>query len=282
MIPHLIVDPLLKAWLAEDLPSGDITGAAIFTDKEKARAAMVAREEMVVAGVESLTPRIFALIDPSVMVVIRARDGERVNGGTVIAEISGPTAAILAGERLALNLAMRLSGIATMTAAFVAAVTGTRTKILDTRKTTPGLRILEKYAVRRGGGSNHRMNLSDGVLIKDNHIAACGSIAQAVERVRERVPHTMKIEVECDSLSQVEEALAAGAEIIMLDNMAPAEIRQGIELIGGRALSEASGSMTLDRVREVAECGVDFISVGGLTHSAPAVDIGLDMITDNR
>jgi nicotinate-nucleotide pyrophosphorylase (carboxylating) len=197
----------------------------------------------------------------------------------VVFTARGLAATLLKGERVALNLVQRLCGIATLTAEFVRRVEGLDTRIVDTRKTTPGLRMLEKYAVRCGGGSNHRFSLGDGVLIKDNHIAACGSLTEAVRRVRERVAHTLRIEVECDTLDQVREALAAGADIIMLDNMDLATLRKGVELIGTAAISEASGGITLDNVRAIAETGVDIISIGALTHSAPAVDIGLDWIS---
>ncbi len=277
MIPYLTLDPMLKAWLAEDMPAGDITGRAVFSRHDTCRGHIAAREEMVVAGIEMIAPRVFELVDPEISVISRVKDGDRVPAGTQLLDLTGPVASILAAERLALNLAMRLSGISTLTARFVAATAGTAAKIADTRKTTPGLRLLEKYAVRCGGGVNHRFCLSDGVLIKDNHIAVCGSIKKAVERARARVPHTMKIEVECDTLAQIKESLAVGVEIIMLDNMDCETMREGVEMIAGRAISEASGSMRVERIAEVAATGVELISVGALTHSAPAVDMGLDI-----
>ena len=265
----------IRAWLAEDMPAGDLTGRALFSG-QKFRGAVVAREELVAAGVTEVAPLVFAVVDPGIRCRPLARDGDAVKPGAALLEVEGDAAAILAAERLALNLVMRMCAVATRTAAFSAEVRGTGTRITDTRKTTPGMRDLEKYAVRCGGGVNHRFSLSDGVLIKDNHIAACGSLAAAVERARKRAPHTVRIEVECDTLAQVEEALAAGADIIMLDNMDTAGIRAGVEMVQGRAITEASGSMTLERVREVALTGVDFISVGSLTHAAGSVDIGLD------
>ncbi len=269
------IEERIRMWLAEDLPAGDLTGMALFSGQEF-RGAVVAREELVAAGVTGVAPLVFAVADPGIRCRPLVRDGDAVKPGAALLEVQGPAASVLAAERLALNLLMRMCAVATRTAAFCAEVRGTGSRITDTRKTTPGMRDLEKYAVRCGGGVNHRFCLSDGVLIKDNHIAACGSLAAAVERARKRAPHTVRIEVECDTLDQVEEALAAGADIIMLDNMDTSAIRAGVELVRGRAITEASGSMTLERVREVALTGVDFISVGSLTHAAGSVDIGLD------
>jgi nicotinate-nucleotide pyrophosphorylase (carboxylating) len=202
-------------------------------------------------------------------------DGDMVKNGETIAELDGPLATLLTGERVALNLLQRMSGIATLTSKYATEVSRTKARILDTRKTTPGLRVLEKYAVTVGGGHNHRFGLSDGILIKDNHIAAAGGIKKAVESARELAPHTLKIEVECGSLAQVKEALAVGADIIMLDNMDNKTMKSAVKTIAGKALVEASGNMSLERVADVAKTGVDFISVGALTHSAPAIDISM-------
>lgn len=265
----------IRAWLAEDMPAGDLTGRAVFSG-QRFTGVVAARERLVAAGVERVAALVFRVADPAVACRALVRDGDEVGPGTALLEVEGAAASVLAAERLALNLLMRMCAIATLTAAFCAEVRGTGARITDTRKTTPGLRDLEKYAVRCGGGVNHRFSLSDGVLIKDNHIRACGSLVQAVRRARRLAPHTVRVEVECDTLDQVKEALDAGADIIMLDNMDTAAIRAGVEMVNGRALTEASGSMTLDRVREVAGTGVDLISVGRLTHGAGSVDIGLD------
>jgi nicotinate-nucleotide pyrophosphorylase (carboxylating) len=267
-------DDFLKSALREDVGTGDITTASCVPEDAVSRGVFRAKEAGVVCGA-GLLARVFALLDGGVAVTALINDGERAAPGDVIAEISGPSRAILTGERVALNLLQRLSGIATRTAEAVARVAGTNARVADTRKTTPGLRVLEKYAVRCGGGVNHRFGLSDGVLIKDNHIAAAGGIANAVARARERVPHTLKIEVETETLAQVEEALAAKADVIMLDNMTAAQMAEAVRLIAGRALTEASGNMGDRDLRAVAEAGVDIISVGALTHSVRALDISL-------
>jgi nicotinate-nucleotide pyrophosphorylase (carboxylating) len=271
-----LLDPLLRNLLAEDLEHSDITTEAIFSPEDQAQAYFIARHPMTVVGMETVAARVFRLLDPSVVCTDAVADGTRVETGTALLAISGATRALLRGERVALNLVQRLCGIATLTSAFVDAVRHTKATIVDTRKTTPGLRLLEKYAVRASGGRNHRYSLSDGVLIKDNHIAACGSITEAVRRVRARVPHTINVEVETDTLAQVEECLACGVGVIMLDNMDLATMRQAVNLIDGRAIIEASGGVNLDTVRGIAETGVDIISVGALTHSARACDIGMD------
>ena len=271
-----LLDPILRAFLAEDLEHGDLTTEAIFAAEDRAAASFVARHPMVVVGMVSVASRVFALLDPEVSCTGAMADGKRVETGAELLRIQGRTRTLLRAERVALNLVQRLCGIATLTEAFVEQVAGTRARIVDTRKTTPGLRLLEKYAVRAGGGRNHRFSLSDGVLIKDNHIAACGSITEAVQRVRQRVPHTIAIEVETDTLDQVEECLRCGVGVIMLDNMDLATMRRAVALINGRALVEASGGVTLESVRAIAETGVDIISAGALTHSARACDIGMD------
>jgi len=228
-----------------------------------------------VVGMETVAARVFALLDSQVACTGAVADGSQVATGAELLCISGATRTLLRAERVALNLVQRLCGIATLTSAFVEAVQGLAVKIVDTRKTTPGLRMLEKYAVRAGGGHNHRYSLSDGVLIKDNHIAACGSITKAVRRVRLQVPHTINVEVETDTLAQVEECLACKVGVIMLDNMDLATMRQAVTMIDRRALVEASGGVNLATVRGIAETGVDIISIGALTHSAKACDIGM-------
>ncbi|MDF1615037.1 carboxylating nicotinate-nucleotide diphosphorylase [Desulfurivibrio dismutans] len=268
----------LRTFLAEDLGRGDITGEAIFPPKAIGNAVFIAKEAMVLAGVEHLAPLVFRMINREITCHPTA-DGQWVKSGEIILHLHGPLRDLLAGERLALNLAQRLSGIATLTAEFVAAVAAWPVKIMDTRKTTPGLRRLEKYAVHVGGGVNHRYNLNDGILIKDNHIAAAGSIRQAVQKVRDYNGPGKEVEVECETLEQVTEALAAKAEIIMLDNMDPPMMRRAVELINGRAITEASGGVTLNNVGEIAACGVDRISIGALTHSAPAKDISMEMVS---
>lgn len=225
---------------------------------------------------EQIAARVFRLLDERVTFSRPTADGERVNAGEVLMTVSGSVRSLLRGERVALNLIQRLCAITTLTRQYVDAVQGLKVSIVDTRKTTPGLRMLEKYAVRVGGGRNHRYSLSDGVLIKDNHIAACGSIRQAVEKTRAAVPHTIAIEVETDTLEQVQECLECRVQIIMLDNMDCNTMRQAVSMINGKALVEASGGVSLDTVRGIAETGVDIISVGALTHSARSCDIGLD------
>jgi len=249
------------------------TIATVAPDKDGS-AAVIAKQDMVLAGSEVFLD-VFLTLDRSIDFNCGYTDGDTVPSGSVIAKLSGPLRTLLTGERVALNLMQRLSGIATLTRKYADSVNGTRARILDTRKTTPGLRALEKYAVTVGGGYNHRFGLYDGILIKDNHIAAAGGISKAVEAARLNAPHMLKIEVECETAAQVKEALAAGAEIIMLDNMDIKKIKAAVKEIAGRALVEASGNMTLERVHEVARTGVDFISVGALTHSAPAADISM-------
>lgn len=272
----LLLDPILRHFLTEDLEHGDITTDAIFGEADTASASFMARHDMVACGMASIAPRVFALVDSSVRCTGAVADGALARQGDVLLRISGPTRAMLKGERVALNLVQRMSGIATRTRSFVDKIRGCRAAIVDTRKTTPGLRMLEKYAVLAGGGRNHRYSLSDGALIKDNHIAACGSISEAVRRVRQSVPHTINIEVETTTLAEVAECLRLNVGLIMLDNMAPALMREAVQMIAGRALVEASGGVNLDNVRAIAESGVDIISIGGLTHSAPACDIGMD------
>lgn len=266
----------IRSFLAEDIGRGDLTSESIFSAHETGSARLVARETFVAAGVSSVAAEVFRVQNPEIVTTDAVKDGTGVQVGDVMLTINGPVVDLLKAERIALNLLQRLCGIATLTAKFVEQVAGTDVRITDTRKTTPGLRMLEKYAVRAGGGANHRFNLTDGVLIKDNHIAACGSLTKAVERVRGNIPHTIRIEVETDTLAQVEECLACGADIIMLDNMSIDTMTEAVQMIDGRALVEASGGVNLQTVKAIAGCGVDIISVGALTHSAPSCDIGMD------
>jgi nicotinate-nucleotide pyrophosphorylase (carboxylating) len=271
-----LLQRMIRRFLDEDIGRGDITSEAIFPEDHHGSARLVARQTFVVAGAATVAAEVFAVQNPAIVTAGAVVDGCRVSPGQVLLTVSGPVVDLLKAERVALNLLQRLSGIATLTAAYVDVVKGYPVRITDTRKTTPGLRIFEKYAVRIGGGSNHRFNLTDGVLIKDNHIAACGSITEAVERVRRTTPHTIRIEVETDTLEQVEECLHNRVDIIMLDNMSPELMREAVRLIDGRALVEASGGVNLETVAAIAACGVDIISIGALTHSARACDIGMD------
>ena len=271
------MDAAIDAALREDMPEGDITSESIIPAGARSEAFFLAKEDGVLAG-QDIVSRVFSKIDPSIIFIERFRDGSVFRKGDKLARVKGPTIVLLKGERTALNFLQHLCGIATITRRFVEAVAGTKTRILDTRKTTPGLRLLEKYAVRTGGGTNHRISLSDMVLIKDNHLQHVGSVAEAIRRARAKARPGVRIEVEAASLLQVHEALAAGADVIMLDNMPLETMHQAVALAGGRVPLEASGNMTLDRVRAVAETGVDYISVGALTHSARAVDISMDFI----
>jgi nicotinate-nucleotide pyrophosphorylase (carboxylating) len=271
-----LLDKLYRSFLREDIGRGDLTSEAIFPSDQMGRAAIVARQTFIIAGAKLIAGRVFKAQNPKIKVIDPLDDGTAVISGDVVLSVQGPVIDLLKAERTALNLLQRISGIATFTALYVNRVKDYKVRICDTRKTTPGLRMLEKYGVMVGGGSNHRFNLTDGILIKDNHIAACGSIEAAVERVRERVPHTIKIEVETDTLDQVRECLACGVDIILLDNMSPDMLREAVQLIDGKALVEASGGIVLANLEEVARTGVDIISIGALTHSAPACDIGMD------
>ena len=285
MLEHISafeVERILKSALAEDVGSGDVTSLSTVPPGRTISGRYIAKEDGVLCGLE-VVARAFALLDASIAFTALAADGDRVRKGDVIATVSGDARAILAGERVGLNLLQHMSGVATQTARAVAAVAGTGAKIVDTRKTTPGLRVLDKYAVRMGGGGNHRFNLADGVLIKDNHIVAAGGIAAAVAAARARAPHSLKIEVEVETLEQLREALEAGADIIMLDNMPTEMMREAVRLVAGRALTEASGNMgdkTDAELRAVAETGVELISIGALTHSVRALDISLKFSWD--
>ncbi len=277
----LLLQELVRQALAEDLAWGDITTEALIPPEVSLRAQARTREAGVVAGLPVFA-EVFRQLSPSISVSFCVCDGARVEAGQVLAEVTGEARAILMGERVALNLLQHLSGIATVTAQYVAALEGLPTRILDTRKTTPGLRMLEKYAVRMGGGMNHRYCLADAVLIKDNHLAILAAqgigLGEAVRRARATVSPTVRVEVEVESVEDALQAVEAGADIVMLDNMSLAEMRRAVRAIGGRALVEASGNITLETVRRVAETGVDYISVGALTHSRDGLDIGLDVV----
>jgi nicotinate-nucleotide pyrophosphorylase (carboxylating) len=270
--------PYVESALREDLRSGDITTQALIDPTQRGKAQMNFRVDGVVCGLK-LARLAFHTLSSSANVELLATDGDKVllERGTTVLTIEAKASAILSAERVALNFVQRLSAIATLTAQYVALTEGTKAKIADTRKTTPGLRMLEKYAVRCGGGANHRYALDDMILIKDNHIALCGGIDKAVDRARNFIGHSVKIEVECDTLEQVEEAVKARADIILLDNMGPDILKQAVEIIDGKALAEASGGVNLDTVRAIAESGVDLISVGALTHGVKSLDIGLDI-----
>jgi len=268
-------------FLAEDVGRGDMTTEAVVLPGVRARGRFIAKQDLVVAGLE-VADAVFAVLDSSVEIEAFVTDGDRVRASEVFARVEGPAEVLLAAERTALNLLQHLSGIATLTRAFVEAVAGTRAQIVDTRKTLPGLRLLQKYAVLVGGGRNHRFGLDDGILIKDNHIALAGGVRTAIERARRHAGHMHKIEVEVSHMDDVREAIEARADIILLDNMPPEMVREAVRLIRERApdvLVEASGGITLENVRAYAEAGVDFISIGALTHSAPAVDISLKLTT---
>ena len=271
------LDEFIRRALDEDIGTGDITTISCIPEDAVSKGVFRAKEPGIICGIDILT-RVFAMLDETVVVTPFVSDGALVEKGDTIAEIKGNSRIILSGERVALNLIQRLSGIATRTHAAIKQVSGTNAYIVDTRKTTPGLRVLEKYAVKTGGGKNHRFNLADGVLIKDNHIKAAGGIAEAIEAVRKTAPHTLKIEVETETAEQIDEALAAGADIIMLDNMGLEEMAAAVKRINGRALVEASGNMGERNLREVAKTGVDFISIGALTHTVKALDISLKFI----
>jgi nicotinate-nucleotide pyrophosphorylase (carboxylating) len=270
------VQQLIQAAIEEDIGRGDVTTEAIISEHVMSSAQLISKEEIVLAGMEVFA-KVYAALDRAVQVKPSHKDGDLLSAGTVIAYLEGSARSLLAGERVALNFLQRLSGIATLTRRYVDAVRGYNVDIVDTRKTTPGWRVLEKYAVRVGGGKNHRHDLGDGVLIKDNHIVAAGGITEAVTMARRQSHHLLKIEVEVETLDQIVEALQVGAEVIMLDNMPATMLAEGVKLIAGRALVEASGGITLESVSEVARTGVDLISIGRLTHSAPSADIHLEL-----
>ncbi|NNK96234.1 MAG: carboxylating nicotinate-nucleotide diphosphorylase [Desulfobacterales bacterium] len=277
-----LLKAILASFLREDIGRGDLTSESIFTPDEIGTAHLVARESFVAAGAARLAAQVFAIQNSAVVTEHAVADGTQVDSGKLLLTVTGPVIDLLKAERVALNLLQRISGIATYTALFVEKVKNYPARICDTRKTTPGLRMIEKYGVVAGGGSNHRFNLADGVLIKDNHIAACGSIAKAVAKVRDKVPHTLRLEVETDTLNQVRECLDCGVDIIMLDNMSVKQMAEAVEIIAGSVIVEASGGIGLANVEEIAKTGVDFISIGALTHSAPACDIGMDWSVSTR
>ena len=275
-LPDLLIEPVVRAGLAEDLGrAGDVTSTACVPAEARLAAGFAVRRGGVVSGLACARLAVTAL-DPEARFEILVADGASVTAGQILARVEANARALLAAERTALNLLCRLSGVATLTAAYVARTAGTAARSVDTRKTTPGLRALEKYAVRCGGGANHRFGLDDAILIKDNHVAACGGVGEAVRRARAAVGHMVKIEVEVDRLDQLDEALAEGPDIVMLDNFPLPDLAEAVRRTAGRALLEASGGVGLETVRAIAETGVDLISVGALTHSPPILDIGLD------
>ncbi len=278
-LPDLLIEPVVRSALLEDLGrAGDITTDAIIPAAQPAGASVIARESGVIAGTRS-AELAFRLLDPAAACTIEAPDGTPVEPGQTVMRLEGRARALLSAERVALNFLCRLSGIATATAALVRAVEGTDAVITCTRKTTPGLRALEKAAVRAGGGANHRFGLDDAVLIKDNHIALAGGVATAIERARRRIGHLVKIEVEVDTLEQLEQAMAVAPDVVLLDNMTPEQLRRAVAIVGGRAKTEASGRVTAETAPAIAATGVDLISAGWLTHSAKSLDLGLDFET---
>jgi nicotinate-nucleotide pyrophosphorylase (carboxylating) len=276
LLPRLRIEALIRAALDEDIGHGDITSALTVDPDTRARALVRFKQPGIVAGLQAARLAMI-LVDPTTGWRDLSADGEAAGPCDAVAEVEGFALSILSSERVALNLTQRMGGIAWLTERYVSAVGHTPARILDTRKTAPGLRLLDKYAVVCGGGQNHRFGLDDGILIKDNHIAACGGVASAIARARQGAPAGMKIEVEADDLSQVEEAVRGGADIILLDNMSPGMMAEAVRLVAGRAQIEASGGVSLDTVAAIAETGVNFISVGALTHSAPTLDVGLDL-----
>ncbi len=275
-LPRLVIEPLVRAALLEDLGrGGDLTTDAILPAEALSRVAVVSREPGVIAGLDCARLA-WELLDPAVELEVLVPDGSRVEPGTVVATVAGSARALLTGERVALNFLGHLSGVASGTATIADAIAHTRARVCDTRKTIPGLRALQKYAVTAGGGTNHRFGLDDAVLIKDNHIAIAGGITAAVTRARRHLGHLVKVEVEVDSLAQLAELLEVGADAVLLDNMAPPVLAEAVDLVGGRMITEASGRITPQTAVAVAEAGVDLISVGWLTHSVRVLDLGLD------
>jgi nicotinate-nucleotide pyrophosphorylase (carboxylating) len=277
MISDLLhLDSIIQKALEEDIGPGDITTDSILDPHARGKAVLLAREQLILAGLPVFS-MVFSLLDPELEFEYRYQDGAVIPSGETICRISGRLAPILKAERTALNFLQRMSGIATLTGDYVRNAGPRKARVLDTRKTAPGLRALDKYSVRMGGGYNHRIGLFDGILIKDNHIAAAGSVSKAVSLARNNSPHTVKVEVETETLAEVQEALESGADIILLDNMAIDRMKQAVTLIGGKALVEVSGNVTLGNIAGIAEIGVDFISVGALTHSSKAVDLSLEI-----
>ena len=277
VLPDLLIAEAVRAALKEDLGrAGDITSAATIPAEAVATADLVARKPGVLAGLD-VAAAAFRAVDPAIRFEAQAADGDTLEAGAVVARVAGPARAVLSAERVALNYLCHLSGIATATAAFVDKARHTRARICDTRKTTPGLRAFEKYAVRCGGGMNHRFGLDDAILIKDNHIAVAGGVIAAIRAARAAAGHLVKVEIEIDTLDQLAEAMVEGPDAVLLDNMAPDEMREAVKLVAGRAVTEASGNVTLETVAAIAETGVDMISSGWITHSAPILDLALDV-----
>lgn len=270
----LNADNLIKMALAEDISSEDVTTNSVMKGYKKGNVRLICKQDGIICGLH-VFERTFKLLDENTQVRFYAEDGDEVKKGELIAEVTGDIRVLLSGERVALNYLQRMSGIATYTNRTAALLKGSKTKLLDTRKTTPNMRIFEKYAVKVGGGNNHRYNLSDGILLKDNHIGAAGGVKQAVEMAKEYAPFVRKIEVEVENLDMCREAVEAGADIIMLDNMTPEQMKEAVKLIDGRALTECSGNVTLENIQKITDTGVDYVSSGALTHSAPILDLSL-------
>ena len=270
----LNVDNLILLALQEDISSEDVTTNSVMREYQKGTAQLICKQDGIVAGMD-VFKRVFELLDENTEVFIYVKDGQEVKNGQIMADVTGDIRVLLSGERTALNYLQRMSGIATYTNRVAKLLEGSKTKLLDTRKTTPNMRIFEKYAVRAGGGYNHRYNLSDGVLIKDNHIGAAGGVRKAIEMAKEYAPFVRKIEVEVENLDMVREAVEAGADIIMLDNMSPEMMKEAIQIIDGRAETECSGNVTKENIQKILDVGVDYVSSGALTHSAPILDISL-------
>ena len=277
MLEPYVIDRLIHLALEEDLGPGDLTTKALVHPEAIGRAGLLAKQDLVLAGMP-VFKRTFAIMNPDTRFESAFEDGQSVTRGTRICELVAPVHSILKAERTALNFLQRMSGIATLTRKYTEQVAGFKARVLDTRKTTPGLRVLDKYAVRLGGGFNHRFGLYDCILIKDNHIQAAGTITAALSLCRKSIPHTLKIEIEVEDMAGVEEALQAGADIIMLDNMSLDEIKKAVELVNGQSTIEVSGNVGLDNIKQIAATGVDLISVGALTHSAPAADLSLELL----
>ena len=271
---QLVADKYIRLALEEDISSEDVSTNAVMPEYKKGQVQLICKEDGIIAGLQ-IFERVFTLLDPETSVVFDVRDGDAVKKGQHLATVTGDVRVLLSGERTALNYLQRLSGIATYTHSVAEMLKGTGTMLLDTRKTTPCMRIFEKYAVRIGGGRNHRYNLSDGVLLKDNHIGAAGSVTKAIEMARDYAPFVRKIEVECENLDMVREAADAGADIIMLDNMTPAQMKEAVAVINGRAKTECSGNVTKENIATILDTGVDYVSSGALTHSAPILDVSL-------
>lgn len=274
ILPQFYVDDLIKRAISEDINYIDVSSAYLFSDDDITEAYFIAKADGVVCGTE-IAMRVFEMLDSSFSYTLYKKDGEEVKNGDLIAEFSGKTLYLLQGERTALNIIQHMSGVATMTNVAVKAVKGTKTSIADTRKTLPGLRAIEKYAVTCGGGHNHRYNLSDAAMLKDNHIDAGGGIEKTVKKLREKIGHTVKIEVETRNLDEVKQAVDAGADIIMLDNMSVEMMQEAVKIIGGKSLTEASGNVTTENIAKISDAGVDIISMGAITHSVKAFDISM-------